>query len=274
MDVNMKIRCAKCGFENGKGAAFCCNCGEKLNATAAEQPSRPVSPEKKAGKAEKKVVLKKAGEAGKEAAKIISRIVKILVLLALLGIAAAALVPWDLPVYTAPDESTNDYKKKEETALFKLQLCTAEKLPRLFKAVKFSMDELNILFSRHFLKSGENKTIAWSLDHVVFSEENDRIRMLVFAKMFDTLPVVFRAEGLPAAGKSAEMPLTIQVDSATIGHLPLPFCNSYVGPALRKFLAANDEIRLVFERSESVSLDDDDLVFKFSEPEKTNKASR
>ena len=264
----MQIKCSKCGFENQMGAIFCRQCGEKINMDE-------ISPESlEKGKSKE--------NAGKAAAKSVRWTVRILILLILVGLVGTALAPWGLPVYTAPDETSDDFKKKEEKALSKLQMWSAKEDPRtsafaetrkrhsdlqLIMKVKFSMEELNILFSKHFLKPGENKNKVWTLEHVVFSEENDRIRMLVFAKLFDFVPVVFRADGMAAAGGSAETPLTIHVDSSAIGHLPLLYCNSFVSTRLAKAFSGNGEIKLVFERAESVSLDDDALVFKFRLPE-------
>ena len=251
----MQIKCSKCGFENQMGVIFCRQCGEKINMDE-------ISPESlEEGKSKE--------NAGKTAGKIIRWTVRILLLLIVLGLLAAVLAPWGLPVYTAPDETTDEFKKKEEQAKFKLELYSAEKAPRFLKPVSFSMEELNILFSKHFLKEGENKTTAWTLEHVVLSKENDRIRMLVFAKMFDHIPVLFRADGMVSAGGSAETPLAIQVDSAAIGHLPLFYCNSFVSSKLVKILSGNDEIKRIFERAGSVSLKEESLVFDFRQPEKS-----
>lgn len=255
----MQIKCSKCGFENQMGAIFCRQCGEKINMNEITPESLDEN-------------RNKAG-AGKTVGKIVRFAVRVLIPLVILGVAAAALAPWDLPVYTAPDETTDDFKKNEGKAQLKLEVCLAAKEPRFLKPVKFSMEELNILFSRRFLKPDENKTVVWTLEHIVLSEENDRIRMLVFAKLFDVVPVVFRADGMPAAGGSPEIPLTVQVDSAFIGHLPLLYCNSFVGAQIAKFLSGNDEIKSIFGRAGSVSLDDDDLVFDFSPSEnKTTNA--
>ena len=188
--------------------------------------------------------------------------VRIVILLVILGIAAAALAPWNLPVYTPPDESVPEYKKKEELALFKLDLCAGEKTVFLSKPVKFSMDELNILFHKHFLEPGGNKEAIFSLEHIALEEKNDRIRLLAFMKLFDTVPVVFRADGMLSDGGQ------IQVDSAALGNLPLLRCNSYVEAMLQRLFTENQEIRRVFERAESISLDDGDLVFKLRPPEK------
>lgn len=251
----MQIKCSKCGFENQMGVIFCRQCGEKINMDE-------VSPESlEKGKNKE--------NAGKVVGKIIRWTIRLLLLLIIIGILGAALAPWGLPVYTPLDESADDFKKKEEQALFKLELCSAEKAPRKLKPASFSMEELNILFSKHFLKEGENKTTAWTLEHVVLSKKADRIQMLVFAKLFDCIPVVFRANGMASAGGSSETPLKIQVDSSFIGRLPLLYCNSFVGSKLEKILTENDEIKRVFERAESVTLEDEALVFKFRQSEKT-----
>ena len=243
----MMIKCSKCGFENQMGAIFCRQCGEKINMDE-------ITPESLQEKEDGQEKVKKGI---KTTLKWVLRIV----LLAIVGLLAAALIPWKLPVYTAPDESTKEFKKNEMSAQLKLDLALAETVPSI--PVKLSIDELNILFNKHFLDQGENKTMSLSLEHIVFSKENDRIRMLGFARLFKTVPVVFRADGMFSAGSTVEDPLSIQVDSSAIGHLPLLYCNSIAASQLRKLFLGNDEIKRVFERTQSVTLEGDVLVFKF-----------
>ena len=253
----MMIKCTKCGFENQMGAIFCRQCGEKIN-------MNEITPES--------LEKNDDGEKAKNRAGNVVRCVVWIVLLVIIGIAAAALIPWKLPIYTAPDETTPEFKKNETSAMLKMDVYAAEKPFATSRPVKISLDELNILFSKRFVKPGEKLSAASTLDHIVFSKEGDRIRMLVFIKIFNTVPVVFRTDGMFSAGESAGEPLQIQVDSAVIGHLPLLYCNTIVAKQLGKLFVANDEIKRIFERTQSVTLEGDDFVFQFGKSgEKTNE---
>jgi len=253
----MMIKCAKCGFENQMGAIFCRQCGEKINMDE-------ISPESiEQGK--------KKDQAKQAVAKAIRWTVRILVLLVILGVAAAAFAPWDLPVYVAPDENSADFKAKEESAMLKLKFFSAERLYRLPEKEAISIDELNILFCKYFLKPGENKSFAWTLDHVYFIPEKDSIKTQVFARLFDTIPVVFQFKGMAGIKSGESDGISLRIDSAAIGHLPLIFCEKSVAGKLEEFFD-NDELKRVFNRTESITLEKDQLVFRFRPQEKMAEA--
>ena len=254
----MMIKCAKCGFENQMGAIFCRQCGEKINMDE-------ISPESiEQGK--------KKDKAKQAAAKAIRWTVRILVLLVILGVAAAAFAPWDLPVYVAPNENSADFKAKEESAMLKLKFFSEERLYRLPEKESISIDELNILFCKYFLKPGENKSFAWTLDHIYFIPEKDSIKTQVFARLFDTIPVVFQFKGMAGIKSGDSNDISLRIDSAVIGHLPLIFCEKPVAGKLEEFLN-NDELKRVFKRTESITLDKDQLVFRFRPQEKVTEAA-
>lgn len=252
----MMIKCAKCGFENQMGAIFCRQCGEKINMDE-------ISPESiEQGK--------KKDKAKQAAASAIRWTVRILVVLVILGVAAAAFAPWGLPVYVAPDENSAAFKEKEENAMFKLKFFSAERLARLPEKESITIEELNILFSKYFLKPGENKSAAWTLDHIYLIPEKDSITTQIFARLFDTVPVVFQVKGMAGIKSGDSNEISLRIDSAVIGHLPLFFCEKPVAGKLEEFLD-NDELERVFKRTESITLENDKLVFRFRPQEKVTE---
>lgn len=244
----MMIKCTKCGFENQMGAIFCRQCGEKID-------MNKISPESLESDKNKEDAKKRVG-------KIIRWTVRILVLIVILGAGAAAFIPWGLPVYVAPDEKSADFKKKEETALFKLKLCAAENMPRLPEKADISLEEINILFDRYFLKTDENKTASWTIEHIVLVPGTDRVGMRVYVKLFGKVPMLFQIEGMPEP-VSDDDHLRVRVDSATVGHLPLFFCSKAAGKKLADLLTENDELERIFKRTETITLEKDGFVFKF-----------
>lgn len=239
----MMIKCVKCGFENQMGAIFCRQCGEKIDMNA-------ISPESlESGKVKE--------NAKKKALSAIRWTVRIVVLVVILGGAAAAFAPWGLPTYVAPDENSADFKKKEETAMAKLKLFAGEKGPRVPVNAEITIDELNVLFFKYFLKPGENKTSSWTLDHIVFAPEGDRLTMQVYAKMFGKVPVVFQTVGMPEVKDDS---FACRIDSAKLGHLPLFFCNKVAARKIEKFFE-DDELERLFKRTSSITPGRNSLIF-------------
>ena len=250
----MMIKCTKCGFENQMGAIFCRQCGEKID-------MNEISPESLESELKKEKAKKRVLSA-------VRWTVRILVLGLLVGGIAAALIPWGLPVYVEPDKNADEYKKQKESALFKLQFYSAEKIHIFPETEKISIDELNILFNEHLLKPGENKTATWVLDHVFFIANNDRITMQVFIRIFDTVPAVLQFTGLPEL-KSGSDKITFQLDSAVAGRLPLAFCNKLLAEKIESIFNEDDELARVFKRTESITLKNNkELIFRFRQQKK------
>lgn len=138
----MLIKCTKCGFENQMGAIFCRGCGEKIDMNAMDPDTLAKNQNKGSGKAWK----------------IIRKLIVFIILLALIGIFAAAFTTYKLPTYTSAPDSA---KKTAEAKIAKIGV---EKVNWLLPETKFTMDELNYLLKNRLFSAKKEEAAPAKAD--------------------------------------------------------------------------------------------------------------
>ena len=229
--------CPQCGTENRLGAIFCRSCGVKLDIDSIDSETF----EEKTG-----IKLKKGP-------KISTIILKVVLLLVLIGLAAAIFLATRVPDIERTPTAT---KGKNSIASFDVKKRQAE----WFKAndyeykLGFTEGDINSYLAEKFKESDLKKGF------IEFKEIDIDLKPgnMVEARFFGTMwgkKLLFRVTGrVELTGGT----LKFEPESARIGQLPLP--GILINPTYKNMMSAGAEDEKLFKKFEAIQIHEDKVV--------------
>jgi hypothetical protein len=235
------IKCKECGHDNELGAIFCRECGGKLDVEA-------IQPDMIDKKASKNVVG------------ILRNLISAVLLIGLIVVLGLMFYPEKMTSFELNPAQQSAAKDKLNNMLCKIDGGYGD------EKYTISPDELTFLYNNELTKNSgdEDAGAGFVIDDMLFEVDDDGFVVATLkGKLFGKVPTTFSLKGILNSS-----PLSLDVKSAKMGHLPVPgFGHDKV---IEKFLPGTNQgiMKQLIDGIDSVTLTDGKFVVKVKSKKK------